>query len=108
MTSAARESSQLRTDEIYCLEINVDNICQDPPTGGEGGSSQHNMEVFDPSFYKTASKRTSDKNRDRRKIYQCRECSFYSHRHGNLIRHMKVRVMMLMTSFDDNNFLPLP
>jgi len=63
---------------------------QDPPTGGEGGSSQHNMEVFDPSFYKTASKRTSDKNRDRRKIYQCRECSFYSHRHGNLIRHMKI------------------
>lgn len=62
---------------------------QDPPTGGETGEQQA-VEVFDPTFFKTSGKRTTDKNRDRRKIYQCRECAFYSHRHGNLIRHMKI------------------
>lgn len=62
---------------------------QDPPTGGET-SEQAPVEVFDANFYKANQKRTTDKNRDRRKIYQCRECAFYSHRHGNLIRHMKI------------------
>lgn len=29
-------------------------------------------------------------NGEKRKIYQCSECAFYSHRHSNLIRHMKI------------------
>lgn len=61
---------------------------QDPPTGGD--SEQQQVEVFDPNYFKPNTKRATDKNRDRRKIYQCRECAFYTHRHGNLIRHMKI------------------
>lgn len=29
-------------------------------------------------------------NGEKRKVYQCSECAFYSHRHSNLIRHMKI------------------
>jgi len=63
---------------------------QDPPTGGEASGNQQQVEVFGTQFYKNNSKRNAEKGRDRRKIYQCRECSFYSHRHGNLIRHIKI------------------
>jgi len=63
---------------------------QDPPTGGEASGNQQQVEVFGTQFYKNNTKRNAEKGRDRRKIYQCRECSFYSHRHGNLIRHIKI------------------
>jgi len=66
---------------------------QDPPTGKDSEEAGGKVEVLDPSVFKSrGGKRASDKNRDRRKIYQCRECAFYSHRHSNLIRHIKVRV----------------
>nr|CAB3234148.1 ZF(C2H2)-30 zinc finger protein [Phallusia mammillata] len=63
---------------------------QDPPTGRDQEEAPRGVEVLDPSLFKQRGKRASDKNRDRRKIYQCRECAFYSHRHSNLIRHMKI------------------
>lgn len=63
---------------------------QEPPSGNlvvEPGAVQ----VLNTSLFgKPGGKRGADKSRDRRKIYQCRECAFYSHRHSNLIRHIKI------------------
>jgi len=65
---------------------------QEPPSGNSMVVDPTNMtQVLNTSLFgKVGGKRGADKSRDRRKIYQCRECAFYSHRHSNLIRHMKI------------------
>ncbi|XP_076821443.1 uncharacterized protein LOC143468246 isoform X2 [Clavelina lepadiformis] len=80
------EHEQVQNDVI--ANMGIVEFVQDPPTGGD--AEEQGVEILDPTMFKKGGKRTSDKNRDRRKIYQCRECAFYSHRHSNLIRHMKI------------------
>lgn len=63
---------------------------QEPPTGKEGDTSSGKYTIVDASMFKKVGRRTTDKGRDRRKIYQCQECAFYSHRHSNLSRHIKI------------------
>ncbi|XP_078489491.1 zinc finger protein isoform X1 [Ciona intestinalis] len=78
-----------RECEIILKDILQTLKKEDPPTGGDT-EQPSDVTMLDPTMFKKNSKRATDKSRDRRKIYQCRECSFYSHRHSNLVRHMKI------------------
>lgn len=75
------------------LEIADESVYefQEPPTGKDAEDDSGKIAIMDSSmFKKSGPRRVVDKSRDRRKIYQCKECSFYSHRHSNLIRHIKI------------------
>lgn len=75
------------------LEIADESVYefQEPPTGKDAEDEGSKIAIMDSSVFKKGGpRRMVDKSRDRRKIYQCKECSFYSHRHSNLIRHIKI------------------
>ena len=58
--------------------------------GGEGSRNQQQLDEFATQLSNNDStKRNAKKSRDKM-IYQCIECSFYTHRRGNLTRHMNV------------------
>nr|XP_039271812.1 zinc finger and BTB domain-containing protein 24-like [Styela clava] len=77
------QTGEIADDSVYEF--------QEPPTGKDVEDSTEKMAIIDSSMFKKAGpRRTADKTRDRRKIFQCKECAFYSHRHSNLIRHTKI------------------
>uniref|UniRef100_H2YQH7 Uncharacterized protein n=1 Tax=Ciona savignyi TaxID=51511 RepID=H2YQH7_CIOSA len=62
----------------------IDESVYEFQVGETGGDAEQPTESpMDPAILKKGVKRLADKSRDRRKIYQCRDCSFYSHRHSN-------------------------
>lgn len=82
-TIMSSQTMDLADDSVYEF--------QEPPTGKDSEEASGKIAIIDASmFKKTGGRRGPDKTRDRRKIYQCRECAFYSHRHSNLIRHIKI------------------
>lgn len=75
------------------LEIADESVYefQEPPTGKDAENDSGKLAIMDSSMFKKGGpRRLVDKTRDKRKIYQCKECSFYSHRHSNLTRHIKI------------------
>jgi len=72
-------------------------ISSDPKMEQQGGSNMQGMVNYGQPQKKKQMQRTKypgtmqvGANGEKRKIYQCSECAFYSHRHSNLIRHMKI------------------